>query len=393
MSKKKFDIAIIGAGFAGLSTAISLSEISPDLAIALIEKTNFLAKKKESDGKNFAISNNSIKLFQKINIWDNLKDKAGPIKDIIISDKNSPFKLFFHNDDVKNSEQMGVMLKSHDIYNELCNKIKSQKNIQIFTPNSYQDINFSEAESEIIFDNSSAILAKLIIIADGRRSYFREKFQIETNYKHYNQTALVFDIKHSDDHKNIAYEKFFPEGAFAILPLKDQKKSSIVWMVKTAMKDIYLKFDKENLNHQMQKKISDDLGKTEIISKIFSYDLELIYPKEYFYKKAILIADAAHAIHPIAGQGFNLGIKDIMILTDLIEQNFKIGENINSDELIKKYNKFAKFESKKMILATDNLDKLFSNNILPIKIARGLGLAVTEKIPILKRLFIKIAGG
>jgi 2-octaprenyl-6-methoxyphenol hydroxylase len=393
MSKKKFDIAIIGAGFAGLSTAISLSEISPDLSIALIEKTDFLAKRKDSDGKNFAISNNSIKLFQKINIWDNLKDKSGPIKDIIISDKNSPFKLFFHNDDIENSEQMGAMLKSHDIYNELCSKIKSQKNIQIFSPNSYQDINFSEEESEIIFDNSSKILAKLIIIADGRKSYFREKFQIETNYKHYDQTALVFDIKHSDDHKNIAYEKFFPEGAFAILPLKDQKKSSIVWMVKTAMKDIYLKFDKENLNHQMQKKISDDLGKTEIISKIFSYDLELIYPKEFFYKKAVLIADAAHAIHPIAGQGFNLGIKDIMILTDLIEQNFKIGENINSDELIAKYNKFAKFESKKMILATDNLDKLFSNNILPVKIARDLGLAITEKIPKLKKLFIKMAGG
>jgi 2-octaprenyl-6-methoxyphenol hydroxylase len=393
MSKKKFDIAIIGGGFAGLSTAISLSEISPDLAIALIEKTDFLAKKKEYDGKNFAISNNSIKLFQKINIWDNLKNKSGPIKDIIISDKNSPFKLFFHNDDIKNSEQMGVMLKSHDIYNELCNKIKSQKNIQIFAPNSYQDINFSEEESEIIFDDSSKILAKLIIIADGRKSYFREKFQIETNYKHYNQTALVFDIKHSDDHKNIAYEKFFPEGAFAILPLKDQKKSSIVWMVKTAMKDIYLKFDQENLNHQMQKKISDDLGKTEIISKIFSYDLELIYPKDFFYKKAILIADAAHAIHPIAGQGFNLGIKDIMILTDLIEKNFKIGENINSNELIKKYNKFAKFESKKMILATDNLDKLFSNNILPVKIARDLGLAITEKIPRLKKIFIKMAGG
>lgn len=393
MSKKKFDIAIIGAGFAGLSTAISLSEISPNLSISLIEKTDFLAKKKDSDGKNFAISNNSIKLFQKINIWDNLKDKSGPIKDIIISDKNSPFKLFFHNDDIENSEQMGVILKSHDIYNELCNKIKSQKNIQIFSPNSYQDINFSEEESEIIFDNSSKILAKLIIIADGRKSYFREKFQIETNYKHYNQTALVFDIKHSDDHKNIAYEKFFPEGAFAILPLKDQKKSSIVWMVKTSMKDIYLKFDKENLNHQMQKKISNDLGKTEIISKIFSYDLELIYPKEFFYKKAILIADAAHAIHPIAGQGFNLGIKDIMILTDLIEQNFKIGENINSDELIAKYNKFAKFESKKMILATDNLDKLFSNNILPVKIARDLGLAITEKIPKLKKLFIKMAGG
>jgi 2-octaprenyl-6-methoxyphenol hydroxylase len=393
MSKKKFDIAIIGGGFAGLSTAISLSEISPDLAIALIEKTDFLAKKKEYDGKNFAISNNSIKLFQKINIWDNLKNKSGPIKDIIISDKNSPFKLFFHNDDIKNSEQMGVMLKSHDIYNELCNKIKSQKNIQIFAPNFYQDINFSEEESEIIFDDSSKILAKLIIIADGRKSYFREKFQIETNYKHYNQTALVFDIKHSDDHKNIAYEKFFPEGAFAILPLKDQKKSSIVWMVKTAMKDIYLKFDQENLNHQMQKKISDDLGKTEIISKIFSYDLELIYPKEFFYKKAILIADAAHAIHPIAGQGFNLGIKDIMILTDLIEKNFKIGENINSNELIKKYNKFAKFESKKMILATDNLDKLFSNNILPVKIARDLGLAITEKIPRLKKIFIKMAGG
>jgi len=393
MSKKKFDIAIIGAGFAGLSTAISLSEISPDLSIALIEKTDFLAKRKDSDGKNFAISNNSIKLFQKINIWDNLKDKSGPIKDIIISDKNSPFKLFFHNDDIENSEQMGAMLKSHDIYNELCSKIKSQKNIQIFSPNSYQDINFSEEESEIIFDNSSKILAKLIIIADGRKSYFREKFQIETNYKHYDQTALVFDIKHSDDHKNIAYEKFFPEGAFAILPLKDQKKSSIVWMVKTAMKDIYLKFDKENLNHQMHKKISDDLGKTEIISKIFSYDLELIYPKEFFYKKAVLIADAAHAIHPIAGQGFNLGIKDIMILTDLIEQNFKIGENINSDELIAKYNKFAKFESKKMILATDNLDKLFSNNILPLKIARDLGLAITEKIPKLKKLFIKMAGG
>ena len=143
----------------------------------------------------------------------------------------------------------------------------------------------------------------------------------------------------------------------------------------------------------MMKKIGSDLGKVSIISEVLSYDLELIYPKEYFYQKAVLIADAAHAIHPIAGQGFNLGIKDIMILTDLIEENFKLGEDLNSDELIAKYSKFAKFEAKKMILATDNLDKLFSNNILPVKIARDLGLAITDKIPKLKKFFIKIAGG
>ena len=164
-------------------------------------------------------------------------------------------------------------------------------------------------------------------------------------------------------------------------------------MVKTDLKDIYLGFDKENLTSQLMKKIADDLGEVAIISKVFSYDLELIYPKEYFYQKAILIADAAHAIHHIAGQGFNLGIKDIMVLRDLIEENFKSGEDINSDELITKYNKFAKFEAKKMILATDNLDKLFSNNILPVKIARDFGLAVTDKIPSLKKFFIKLAGG
>jgi len=389
----KFDIAIIGAGFAGLSAAISLSDISPEISIALIEKTDFLAKKKSSDGKNFAISNNSIKLFQKINVWNNLKDKAGKIKDIDISDKNSPFHLHFDSKLFQGSKQMGVMLKSYDIYNELCQRIKIQKNIQIFAPNSYQDINFDDKESEIIFDDSSKISARLIIIADGRKSYFRDKFQIATNYKHYNQTALVFDIEHSRDHQNIAYEKFFPEGAFAILPLKEQNKSSIVWMVKTDLKDIYLDFNQADLTNQLMKKIGDDLGKVEIKTKIFSYDLELIYPKEYFYKKALLVADAAHAIHPIAGQGFNLGIKDVVILTDLIESNFKSGEDLNSDELIAKYNKLAKLEAKKMILATDNLDKLFSNNILPVKIARDLGLAITERVPKLKKLFIKIAGG
>jgi 2-octaprenyl-6-methoxyphenol hydroxylase len=393
MNKNNFDIAIIGGGFAGLSTALSLSNISPEISIALIEKTNFLIKTKISDGKNFAISNNSIKLFQKINIWNNLKDKSGQIKDIKISDKNCPFHLYFNSSIFPDSNQMGVMIKSYDIYNELCQKIKMQNNIQIFAPNSYQDINFNDDKSEIIFDDSSKIFAKLIIIADGRKSYFRKKFQIKTNYKHYNQTALVFDIKHSKDHKNIAYEKFFPEGAFAILPLKEQNKSSIVWMVKTDLKDIYLNFDKQNLTNQMIKKVGDDLGRVEIETKILSYDLELIYPQDYYYKKSVLIADAAHAIHPIAGQGFNLGIKDIMILTNLIAENFKIGEAINSDQLIEKYNKFAKFEAKKMILATDNLDKLFSNDILPIKIARNMGLAITEKIPKLKKIFIKMAGG
>ncbi len=389
----KFDIAIIGGGFSGLSVALSLSVISSDLSIALIEKTDFLTKKKVSDGKNFAISNNSIKLFQKINIWNHLKDKSGKIKNINISDKNSPLHLHFDSNSFEGSQQMGVMIKSHDIYIELCQKIREQKNISIFSPNSYRDINFNEKGGEIIFEDDSRISAQLIIVADGRKSYFREKFQIETYHKHYDQTALVFDIEHSECHKNIAYEKFFPEGAFAILPLKEQNKSSIVWMVKRDIKDVYINFDKENLTRQMMKKIGSDLGKVSIISEVLSYDLELIYPKEYFYQKAVLIADAAHAIHPIAGQGFNLGIKDIMILTDLIEENFKLGEDLNSDELIAKYSKFAKFEAKKMILATDNLDKLFSNNILPVKIARDLGLAITDKIPKLKKFFIKIAGG
>ena len=390
---ENFDIAIIGGSFAGMTAALALAGISPDLKIAIIEKQNILEAARKADGRAYAISSASLKMFEEIGIYDELQLHAGKIADIKITDHKSPFILDFIGLEVdEKNGQLGQIIENHYIFNALKNRAVATKNITFFCPNFYQEISFGQ-KVVIALDDKKEISAKIVLACDGRFSKLRELYQIPTTQKNYHQVAIVFSIKHERPHADIAYEKFLPGGPLAILPLKNQHESSIVLIVPQQQAPAFMALDEKNFAAQLLKKMENCLGEISVISEKFSYPLSAIEAQKFYHEKLLFIGDAACGVHPIAGQGFNLAISGIKILRELIETNLRCGLDIGGFGLISSYNKKAKIGAKKMLVATDLLNSLFESKSLTIGLARDLGLGLVNRFPRLKNFFIKSAGG
>jgi len=402
MNNQKFDIIIIGSSFAGMTCALMMAQISPQISIALIEKNNIFNQTRAEDGRAYAISSASLKVFQELAILDELEKIAGKIADIKITDYKSPIILDFIGAEFdKINHQFGAIIENHFIFEALKNRLKLQKNIQIFCPNFYQEINFNADnphKTSVKLDDNQVLHAKLLLGCDGRFSKLRELYKIPTLTKDYHQTAIVFKISHQLPHQNIAHEKFLPQGPLAILPLKNPHQSSIVWIVKEQLAPTILKLDNANFLQQFHKTLNNGrneniLGNCEIISAKFSYPLIMVLAEKFYHHQMLFIGDSACGVHPIAGQGFNLAIANMVILRDLIAQQILNGLEINSSLLIDNYHRKARANSKKMVIATDILNSIFDNNISTLKFLRNTGLAMVNNLAPLKKFFIKNAGG
>jgi 2-octaprenyl-6-methoxyphenol hydroxylase len=390
---QNFDITIIGGSFAGMTTALALINAAPNLKIAIVEKLDILNQDRKRDGRAYAISAASLKLFKEIGIYDEVAPHGGKISDIKITDYKSSFILDFIGREVDAAEgQLGMIIENYHIHNALRDQVLKRENITVFSPNSYEEIKFG-ALVVVKLDDGKILDSKLLLACDGRFSRLREIYQINTTQKKYFQTAIVFNIEHEKSHENIAHEKFLPGGPLAILPLKNSNQSSIVWIAPDQIAQTILSLDEENFIQQLTKKMDNCLGKIRLVSDKFSYPLILVEAEKFYHEKMLLIGDASCGVHPIAGQGFNLAISGINILCDLIKNNLLCGSDISSQNLIDAYNKKAKFEAKKMLVATDILNSLFETKSLSTTLARGLGLGLVNRLPKLKSFFIKSAGG
>lgn len=371
---QNFDITIIGGSFAGMTTALALINAAPNLKIAIVEKLDILSQDRKRDGRAYAISAASLKLFKEIGIYDEVAPHGGKISDIKITDYKSSFILDFIGREVDAAKgQLGMIIENYHIHNALRDQVLKRENITVFSPNSYEEIKFGYLVG-VKLDDGKILHSKLLLACDGRLSRLRELYQINTTQKKYFQTAIVFNIEHEKPHENIAHEKFLPGGPLAILPLKNSNQSSIVWIAPDQLAQTILSLDEENFIQQLTKKMDNCLGKTRLVSDKFSYPLILVEAEKFYHEKMLLIGDASCGVHPIAGQGFNLAISGINILCELIKNNLLCGSDISSQSLIDTYNKKAKFEAKKMLVATDILNSLFETKSLSIGLARDLGL-------------------
>lgn len=394
MNALDFDITIIGSSFAGMTSALALAKISPEIKIAIIDKQEIFKHSRQSDGRAFAISKSSLNLFQEIDIYQDLISVAGKITDIKITDYKSPIVLDFLSSELDdNDKKMGLIIENHFIFEALKKQILLQKNIEVFSPNFYTDIKFFDNFSQIILNDNKLINAKLILACDGRFSKLRELYKIKTKVKNYHQTALVFKISHQIPHNNIAFERFISNGPLAILPLQDPHQSSIVWINNDDFFEVINKLDEENFLQQLQKKSENCLGKVKIISEKFSYPLNLVLADEFYHHNILFIGDSACGIHPIAGQGYNLAINSIKILQKLLTQNLLNGLKINDPNLIQQYQQNARNDAKKMAIATDLLNNIFESKSIAIRYGRNIGLGAINLLPSLKKFFIAKAGG
>jgi 2-octaprenyl-6-methoxyphenol hydroxylase len=385
------DTIIIGAGLNGLTAACALAKNG--ISVRLIEAED-LAKinAKESDGRTSAISYGSAQILQEIGVWAAMEKHGGAILDIRVTDNESPF--FVHYDHkIVGDAPMGYIIENYYIRKALFDLAAQYKNITILDKTKYTNLERNINNVKLTLDNGEEITSSLLIAADGKNSKVRELAGIKTTNWSYNQHGIVCTVKHEKNHNGVAVEKFLSAGPFAILPMQGGHHSSLVWTEPAELAPLYMQMNDEEFLEQLNERFRGYLGKIEVVGKRFSYPLSLCLARQYTATRLALIGDAAHAIHPIAGQGFNLGIRDIPPLVKLISDAKNLGLDIGSDSLLNEYAEARKFDNISMLAITDVLTRLFSNNIFPLKHARRLGMAAVNKIPAVKRLLIRHAMG
>ncbi len=390
----EFDIIIIGGGLSGLSLACLLG-VNKDLRIACIDRDSMENQLKE-DTRTTAISYGSSQILGRAGLWQDLEKKGCPIEDIRVLDGNTSVLLQFLSEEVED-KSFGWILANTDIRKTLFKKIEKLDNVTHIAPAMCKGFDNDHDYAYALMESGQKIRAKLIVGADGRQSAVRKWLDIPARQWSYNQRAVVCVVAHENSHDNKAVEHFFPDGPFAILPMNDNKKgrhcSSLVFTEHGPQRKSLMRLSDEEFYSAVAEKFPEEYGEIEVISERKAYPLSLVHASRYIGHRMVLVADAAHGIHPIAGQGLNLGFRDIGELANLVLEAAEYGEDVGSDTLLETYQRRRRPDNMAMVAMTDGLVRLFSNNILPVKLARRIGLKVVGKLPPAKRFFMRRAMG
>jgi 2-octaprenyl-6-methoxyphenol hydroxylase len=391
MSKKlSFDCIVIGGGLSGLTTTLALSKIG--LSVAIIDKTSLkTAKKNEGDQRTTAVSASGKKVFEALDVWDSLKKGAEPILDIVVSEKGKKGYLNFDHETV-GAEPMGHILNNIELKNSLISSIRSQKNIQLFPFKSLNNFFPETGAVTIDLNDGSSYEAALLVAADGRNSDGRRIAKIKSTNIDYNQSSIVFTVGHEKPHKGTAYEQFTTGGPIASLPMRGNK-SSVVWSEDTEVVESLMQLDDKDFAAAASYRLNDCLGKMTIIGQRKVFPLKLNYADTIIANRFAMVGDAAHGLHPIAGQGFNLGLRDIANLTEEISNARRLGLDIGSFETLRSYQAARRFDNFSLVAATDGLNRLFTDNNKIVRFIRSSGLDAINTMNPIKNLFMRLAMG
>ena len=391
MSKKlSFDCIVIGGGLSGLTTTLALSKIG--LSVAIIDKTSLkMAKKNEGDQRTTAVSASGKKVFEALDVWDSLKKGAEPILDIVVSEKGKKGHLSFDHQTV-GTEPMGHILDNIELKNSLISSIRSQKNIQLFPFKSLNNFFPETGAVTIDLNDGSSYEAALLVAADGRNSDGRRIAKIKSTNIDYNQSSIVFTVGHKKPHRGTAYEQFTTGGPIASLPMRGNK-SSVVWSEDTEVVESLMQLDDKDFAAAASYRLNDCLGKMTIIGQRKVFPLKLNYADTIIANRFAMVGDAAHGLHPIAGQGFNLGLRDIANLTEEISNARRLGLDIGSFETLRSYQAARRFDNFSLVAATDGLNRLFTDNNKIVGFIRSSGLDAINTMNPIKNLFMRLAMG
>ena len=389
------DVLVVGSGMVGPTFALALSNIG--FKVAIIDRIDPVKQKStQFDGRASAITATSKKMLEQIGVWSCLDRNPTPILDIRVVDGGSPFFLHFDSKEIDCSA-FGYMVENQDFRKACLDVLGRRHDIVYLAPAKLISFERDAQGVRATLDNGSKINAKLIVGADGRSSMVRKSAGIEIATWLYDQTAIVLTVDHDVPHFNIAYEHFLPAGPFAILPLCDEKgqnqRSSIVWTEKSHLAETILELNDRDFMDQFELRFGGFLGKATLVGSRWSYPLSSQYAQTSILDRLALLGDAAHGIHPIAGQGLNLGFRDVAALAEVLADARRIGLDIGDIAVLGEYQKWRHFDNTAMLIMTDFTNRLFSNDIGSVKLFRDFGLATINKTGPLKKFFMRHAMG
>ena len=378
------DIIIIGGGMVGMSMAVAAARLG--LSVTVLEKTAMPAQLEPSfDGRVSALALGSVRMLRAIGAWEGMRSHAEPINDIRVSDGDTPFFVHYDHQDI-GDEPFGYIVENRYIRHALHEAAAQLKTLAIVDQ---AQITGYEA-GRITLADGREFSAALVLAADGKQSTIRDMADIKVTTRDYKQTAIVCTIAHERPHRGLAQERFLPAGPFAVLPMQGNR-SSLVWVEPRDRAQLYLDLPEEECEQEISERVGNYLGKITLAGERFSYPLMASHANQYTGTRLALIGDAAHGIHPIAGQGVNLGYKDVAVLLDLL-QKWRAGD-MDVAQLLAQYQRWRRFDNVTMLATMHGLNQLFVSTLVPVKLARGLGLWGVNKLPPLKKFFMRHAMG
>jgi 2-octaprenyl-6-methoxyphenol hydroxylase len=390
---KKTDLLIGGAGFAGLALAIALRQgLGEGLSVTVVDPT--LVATPSNDPRASAIAAAARRLFEAIEVWDAVAADAQPILDMVVTDSKlddavRPTFLTFGGD-VEPGEPFAHMVENRHLIDALVKKAKEVGvDLRMDTVSGFEH---AANAIEVQLASGETISARLLVGADGARSKIREQAGIASHGWNYDQSAIVTTVAHEREHNGRAEEHFLPAGPFAILPLKG-KRSSIVWTETAREAERMVALADDEFHAELEKRFGLQLGDLKVVGPRRAFPLGLFTARSFIAERLALVGDAAHIIHPIAGQGLNMGLRDVAALAEAIADAARLGLDIGDAQVLERYQRWRRFDTMTMGVATDGLNRLFSNSSDVLRLVRDLGLGMVERIPALKRVFIREAAG
>jgi len=398
---KNYDVVIVGAGMAGMTLALALK--AGGLDVALVERQPFDNMLDVSyDGRASAIAYACFRQWKALGVGDVLEKHACRMDEIFVTDghlpgasapKPLPFFLHFASSEISDrtgDEPLGYMVENRQTRKALHDAILAQ-GIRLFSPVSVtahrEDTSFTEVE----LSTGETLRAPLIVSAEGRKSSLREKAGIKNLRWDYDQSAVVCTVQLEHSHNHVAYEHFLPTGPFAILPLNDNK-ACIVWSETHAKAKALMQVDDQLFHDHLLARFGEFLGELTVVGDKFIYPLGLGLAEEMYKGRLVLLGDSAHGIHPIAGQGLNLGLKDVAALAEVLIEAARLGEDIGTELVLERYAKWRRFDNVSTSAIMDGFVRLFSNGNPLVRAVRGIGIGLFNRVPALRTFVMEDAG-
>jgi 2-octaprenyl-6-methoxyphenol hydroxylase len=394
---RRIDVLIGGAGFAGLALAIALRQaLGPSFKVAIADPALARAP---ADARASAIVAAARRLFETIGVWGAVAGEAQPILDMVITDSRlqdavRPTFLTFDGD-VAPGEPFGHMIENAPLLAALVEKAKAE-GIELM-PAGVAKLQQGASHIDIKLSDGRTMSARLLVAADGARSTIREQAGIASHGWSYDQSAIVTTVRHERDHHGRAEEHFLPAGPFAILPLKEDAtighRSSIVWTEDKREAERIVTLPDDEFQTELERRFGLKLGEIAAVGPRRAFPLGFAVARSFVADRVALVGDAAHVIHPIAGQGLNMGLRDVAALAETIVDAARLGLDPGSLAVLERYQRWRGFDTMAMGAATDGLNRLFSNRSDALRFVRDVGLGLVDRLPALKHFFIREAAG
>lgn len=386
-------IVIGGGAFAGLALALALRQgLGPEIPVIVADPA--LGTRPSRDPRATAIVAACRRLFETIGAWDAVRDEAQPILDMVVTDSRledatRPVFLNFAGD-VAPGEPFAHMVENRRLIDALVARTEAEGiDLRATTVASYD----ARPEGiDVTLGDGSIIAASLLVAADGARSKLRERAGIATNGWEYDQSGIVVTVGHERDHEGRAEEHFLPAGPFAILPLSG-KRSSLVWTERRAEAARIVALGDDEFHAELERRFGLHLGEVKALDKPRAFPLSYFVARSFIAERLALVGDAAHVIHPIAGQGLNMGLKDVAALAEVVVDAARLGMDLGGADVLERYQRWRRFDTMAMGVATNSLNFLFSNQSTLLRTVRDIGLGLVDRTPPLKNLFIRQAAG